>query len=88
MNQASPTKSSRSLQCDCEGHDKVEARYGNTDDIIADFWYDNYMTKDRINCPLCEGNDGFIKGKYYCICPNGQAIKRQIEARERNGSQH
>lgn len=70
------------LQCDCEGHDPVEARYGNEDDIIAHFWIENYMTNERISCPLCEGN-GKIKGYYFCICPNGQAMKRQKECSEK-----
>jgi len=73
---------SQRLQCDCENHNKIEARYGNKDDIIVQFWLDEYM-KNHSNCPLCstnnDNNSGMIhneNGDFYCICPNGRAMKR------------
>ena len=70
------------IQCNCKGHDKIEARYGNESDIISDFWVRNYLTdKDGLpHCVLCDDNSGIIEnsnGKFFCVCPNGQAMKRQ-----------
>ncbi len=61
------------LQCDCVGHNKQEACYGNTDDIITEFWFENYVVNGH--CGLCE-NTGKVKD-FFCLCPNGQAMKRQ-----------
>lgn len=79
------------VQCKCMGHDKIEAMYGNVDDIISDFWFKNYAKElgddvYSIGCVLCESKtskgSGIIHteyGDFYCICPNGQAMKRMRE---------
>ena len=65
-----------------------------TKNQLADFWYANYAPKNH--CCLC-GNEGIIDttgkvftpagvecgARVYCICPNGQAIKRGEEAHKR-----
>ncbi len=56
---------------------------------LSEFWLDNYCTIE--GCCLC-GNSGRIDctnvstplgkkpfSKYYCVCPNGRAIKKANE---------
>ena len=60
--------------------------------IISDFWLDNYRNLEKDLCGLC-GNTGMIDttnsavspmgikagGRYFCICPNGRAMKEMSE---------
>jgi len=72
------------MLCDCEGHDKIKARFGNFDDELSAFWFENYLSLDDEDspvghCVLCSMGSGIINtqfGQYFCICPNGQAMKR------------
>lgn len=57
---------------------------------MTDFWHDNFLAKDGL-CGLC-ANHGVIDttdnlllapngqpalgGRFFCICPNGQTMKR------------
>lgn len=69
------------LCCDCKGHDRKKARFGNGIDILSYVWL-SYFAEElsvRHTCPLCN-NKGYIEqdyGRVYCICPNGVAYKMQ-----------
>lgn len=60
-----------------------------TKNQMTDFWHANYVGADGL-CGLC-GNHGVIDtrggltapngrpaagGRFFCVCPNGQAMKR------------
>jgi hypothetical protein len=55
---------------------------------VKDLWHEEFRSPDGKHCGLC-GNNGFIDtrglktpagydagGVYWCICPNGRAMKK------------
>ena len=49
------------------------------DDDVTTYWLKHY-TKNPL-CDLCE-NKGIIEvrsGRYFCICPNGQAMRYHLK---------
>jgi len=62
-----------------------------TKNQLADFWLANYLHKEH--CGLC-GNSGVIDtrgvrtaagvecgGRFWCVCPNGDAYRRQAKGK-------
>lgn len=77
------------IQCNSKKHNKHEARWGTFDNMLSDFWIENYCGKipgrEYSHCLLCttptNANSGIIKTptgqEVYCVCPNGRAMARQ-----------
>lgn len=66
------------VRYDEEGNNKTYE-----DDDVSDYWLKHYCNGPT--CDLCD-NTGVIKivvhrrpGKYFCICPNGQAARWHVK---------